>query len=210
MHTYLVGMSSFGGVVSASGSMWVGLGYSVDFDDEALINAGVSDLSFAGIAQIDPLTNAVTRHAIAGAVEPTGMKVDGSTIWVTDMFADKIFKFDIATTTVTETISLAAGSNPRNTDFDATYLYVALNKAAGGGNSEILKIEKANTANVVTIDTTAPITDYGTFTVFVVNNKLFWTDQSQHVGVIDLSTNGKMYETTATFSSSNHFGCQAG
>ena len=50
MHTYLVGMSSFGGVVSASGSMWVGLGYSVDFDDEALMLMNWSAVADAGAA----------------------------------------------------------------------------------------------------------------------------------------------------------------
>lgn len=212
--TYHVSLPSFGGVVYANGFVYVGLGYSTSFHEEAFTLAGVEDLQFAGLAKIDPSTNEVTRLSIPGALSPTGLSIDtgnSNVMWITDQFIDKVYRYDLSTETVLETIELDADMRPRGIDNNSNYIFVALNKVGffSEGNSEILRISKADTSSRTIIDTTAPNTESGTFTVFVVDNYLLWTDQSRHVGLVNLSNAAKTYETTS-FSSGNHFGCLVG
>lgn len=208
--TYQVAMQSFGGVVYANSAIYVGLAYHADFADSALTNAGVADLDFHGLAKIDPSSNTVTRISIPGAQQPTGMKVDGSTIWITDRGLDKVYKYDASSDTVTATISLASGSSPRGIDVDNNYVYVALNKA-GPGNSEIVKISKTDTTQQTTIDTGASIGTLGsgTFSVFVANGNLIWTDEAGHIGSVNLSNGASAFDTT-TFANDNRNGCLVG
>lgn len=211
LHTYALSMQSFGGVISANNNIYVGLSYNLDFDSAAETNAGITDVSFSGLAKINPSTNAVTRIAISGSVAPTGMVIDStdSTImWITDREASKVYKYNLTLDSVLQTITLSAGSNPRGVDDDATFLYIALNKDAGG-NSQILKINKVTLAQT-SIDTGAPNSDGGTFTVFVANSLLLWTDQSRHVGSINLNNNNQKTFDSTVFADSNHFGCLVG
>lgn len=213
--TYHVSLPAFGGVISANGHIYVGLGYSTSFHEEAFTLAGVSDLQFTGLAKIDPSTNEVTRISIPGAFSPTGLSIDANNsniLWITDQFNDKIYKYDLSTETVLETIELEAGLWPRGIDNSAGEVFVALNKEwdpIEEENSKILRISKADTSSQSIIDTDAPNNAFGAFTVFVVDNYLLWTDQSQHIGLVNLSTNTKTYETTE-FATGNHFGCQVG
>lgn len=213
--TYLVSLPAFGGVISANGYVYVGLGYSTSFHDEAFTLAGVENLQFAGLAKIDPLTDEVTRIAIPGAFSPTGLSIDvidSNVLWITDQFIDKVYKYDLSSNTLLETIELDTASRPRGIDNNGSEVFIALNKdwsPDAEENSKILRISKADTSSRMIIDTGAPNNGNGAFTVFVVNDHLLWTDQSQHVGLVNLSTNVGTYETTE-FSSGNHFGCLVG
>lgn len=211
VHTYMMSMQSFGGAVYANGNIYVGLGYNSNFSNDAFTYANQTSISFYGLAKIDPTTNTVMRIPIPGSQTPTGITVDAnntSILWVTDQGTDKVFKFDTNSNTVTQTISLAAGSRPRGIDDNGSYLFVALNQnfIASDGHSEILKISKADTSQQVIIDTGAENTSSGTFTVFVAGNLLLWTDESRHVGAINLTNNATTFQTT-TYAVSNHFGC---
>ncbi len=112
-------------------------------------------------------------------------------------------KFDTTSETVIDSIALTVGSNPRGLSTDANFVYIALNKPAGG-NSEILKVDKTNLTTQTTIDTTASNTNGGTFTTFVFNDFLVWSDQSNHIGIMTISTQAKLVFTTVD-ANSNHF-----
>jgi len=209
-HIYDFGFNSYGELRYANGYIWQVIDYSYDFST-ASEAAGAVDVNFHGIARIDPSDNSVTRYAISGASSLRGTVVDSSDstiLWLTDISADKIFKFNTNTHTVTQTISLASGSMARGIANDGTNLYVALNKNSGG-TSEILQIDKSNTVSQTTIDTGKSNTSAGTFTVFVDGTTLYWTDQSAHTGAINLKDGTKVSSNTSD-TSSNHFGCKVG
>ncbi|MGH9922186.1 MAG: hypothetical protein ACRD38_05500, partial [Nitrososphaerales archaeon] len=230
-HIYEFGLTGFEEVIYANGNIWVALSYKFDFDQFAEA-VDVTDVEFAGLIRINPITLEVTRIEIPDAVEPTGLAVDAdepSILWLTDKQADKIYKFDTEILIVTQTITNPLIDEPRGIDNDQTSLYVALNKPAvdddfdfiADNNSEIAVIDK-QTQTVTIIDTGASIGDaflgFGTFNVVVAGpDILAWTDQAAdidpdtgmfvaHVGTIDLTTfDVEVFNTD--FAVSNHFGC---
>lgn len=215
-HTYSLDTRPQAEVIFANGNIWAALSYNFDFDEFAEA-VGVSDVFFAGLVKVNPTTLQVERVQIDGADAPTGLTVDASDsniIWVTDNLADKIYRFDTVTQTVTDTVSDPLIDEPRGIATDDSNVFVALNKFGDldgdeipDGNSTIAQISKS-TLQVSVIDTGAPVPndDDGTFSVFVNNGLLVWTDESSHVGIIDLITGEKSFETT-TDTESNHFGC---
>lgn len=210
-HIYDASVSGFGGMLYTNNFIWTGMSYTVDFDSYA--NAGgVSDVSFSGLVRINPTTLATTYYPISGSSDIRSMAVDSidsSIIWVTDKLNNKIFKFDTNSNTLTDTLSLATGSKPNGVSSDSNFLYIASNKDAGG-NSEIIKIDKASQA-VSIIDTGAPNTNGGTFTTFIFGNFIVWTDQSSHIGSVStLNNNLRGFITTSSVTSSNHFACAVG
>ncbi|GEM_PF-4024576 len=215
-HDYSLSTSPLTEIIFANGNVWAALSYQFDFDEFAEA-VGVSDVLFAGIVKVDPTTLQVERVPILDAEAPTGLTIDASDpsiIWITDILADKIYRFDTVTQTVTHTVSDPLIDEPRGIATDDTNVFVALNKFGDldfdeipDGNSTIAQISKS-TLQVSIIDTGAPVPndDDGTFSVFVNNGLLVWTDESSHVGIIDLITGEKSFETT-TDTESNHFGC---
>jgi streptogramin lyase len=211
-HLYAFEVLNDGEVQFANGNVWVTLQYLLDFDEFAEA-VGVMDVSFAGLAKVNPTTLDVTRIAIPDAIRPTGLAVDATEpniLWVTDFVADKVYRFDTTTESVTETITLDVGSFPRGVDTDSNNVFVALDKFPPG-NSEIAQINKS-TLDITIIDTGAPIDEdlggTGTFSVFVNGGLLVWTDRSNHVGTIDLVTSEITVENTSPDSiDRNHFGC---
>jgi hypothetical protein len=220
---YLFGIPSFGEVVFAGGNIWVALSYSLDFSEADELETG-GDKSFAGLVKVNPNTLAVERIPIEGAITPTGLAADSldpSMIWVTDQPGDKLYRFNTISGTVIQTISDPLIDEPRGIATDASNIYVALNKPAvdndedfvPDNNSEIAQINRS-TGAVSIIDTGAQLVDIfllGTFSVFVAEDEIFgnllvWTDQSQHVGTVNLLTGEKSFDTTSD-TNSNHFGC---
>jgi hypothetical protein len=216
--TFAFDVSSRGGIVFVNGFIWIGLTYSATFDDFTH-DLGIGDKSFSGIVRVDPSTLEVTRFQIPGAGLIASINVDrmeSTMIWVVDNTEDKLYKFDTATLQVIQTINLPEGSQPNHLDTDfSKNIFVALNKANLSGEdvdgelfSEIAQIRK-DTLDITIINTGAPNFNFGTFTVFVTGDfmeLLIWTDQSGHVGTIDLLTGEKTFEVTGEFDS-NHFGC---
>ncbi|MFQ5970508.1 MAG: hypothetical protein ACE5J2_08460 [Nitrososphaerales archaeon] len=210
--------------------------------DAEFLGAGGEDsgpglLDFVGLAKVNPTTLEVNRISLLddGALSIEGVVVDSvdpNVLWLTDLVGEQVFKFDITTETVEATIPVDAltldfeslGLNPfvftdpAGIDTDDNNVFVALNilnidDPGEEDNSLIAQIDKL-TLDVSIIDTGAPNTDLGTFTVFVNSGLLVWTDQSQHVGIIDLNTFESIPDTTTglpffttEFSDSNHFGC---
>lgn len=204
------GFDSYGEVQNTNGFIWVVMKYNYDFS-QTNNDCGATDTSFVGIIKINPSTNAiVSRTAISGATAPRGIDIDPSdstVLWITDFSADKIFKFDTDTLTVDQTITLPASSKARGITCTVTDCYVALNKASGG-NSKILKVVKAD-GTTSEIDTGASNTSSGTFEVDITStNFLMWSDQSGHVGSIDLNNLDLKTVTTTTNINSNHFGVE--
>ncbi len=206
---------SFSEVKFANGKIWVGLAYHEEWDN-ATRNAGVPIIDFRGLVKIDPsmvdvnVLQAVKRIPIPDAVDITGLtidSVDSNIMWVTDETGSHVFKFNLTTEKVEQTINLSPGSDPRGIATNADNIFIALNKPAGG-NSTILQINKLDTTQQIPLDTNAQNVRFGTFTVFVFGDFLIWTDQSQHVGKIDLVT-GKRTVNATEFNESNHFGCIA-
>ncbi len=143
-------------------------------------------------------------HQVTGLIADS---VEPNILWITDFDGSRVLKFDTNAEIATETINLPANSNPRGIDNDSNSVFVAFNKFLGG-NSEILQINKADTSQQTIIDTTAPNTSKGTFSVFVNNDLLVWTDGSSHVGIIDLSTAPpSVLQVVDTETTRNHFGC---
>lgn len=206
-NTYQFGFSSFGEVKVTNGFVWTLIDYNYDFSS-ADNTCGANDVAFHGIVKINPNNNnVISRTAISGAENIRGVTVDAfdSTIlWIADNTADKIYKFDTDILTVIETITLPAGSKARGIVDDGTNLYVALNKASGG-NSKILKVVKA-TGVTSEIDTGASNTSTGTFEVDIASGYLFWSDQSGHIGSINLVDYNDKTFTNTVQTSSNHFG----
>lgn len=212
-HTYDLSTGSFGEMKLANGYVWVLLNYSWDFDSEG--EAILSDQSFNGLVRINPSDNSITNYSISGSSALRGMTVDStdSTIlWITDNTQNKIFKFDTNSNTVTQTINVSTSSpSLRGIANDSTNLYVAMNQASGSGNSKILQINKSTLVETV-VDTGATNNNGGSFSVFVVDNNIIWTDQSGHYGMYD-KTNidaTKTTRNTTSQTSSNHFGCVVG
>ncbi len=212
-HTYDGSGESFSAMIFANNAVWAGLQYNYQFDSFAQANAGISPVTFVGLVKIDPATLGVTRIAISGAQSITGLSIDKSDptiLWLTDERASKMYKFSTTSQSVLTTTVLTAGSNPRGIDNDVSNIYVALHKSSfGGGNSQILKISKADTTQQTLIDTGVAMFGAGTFTVFVSGSTLFWTDESQHVGTVDLGTLAVTSQTTIN-SNGNHYGCTVG
>ncbi len=203
-HIYQFSSNSFGGIEFSNGSVWEALNYYLDFDSFAE-SVGVIDVTFNGLAKINPITDTVSRIPLS-ASDVRGLSVDSvdsDILWITSQSDDQIIKFNTSTELVLDSATLTSGSNPRGLSTDNNFLYVALNKPAGG-TSEILKISKTDLNNQQLIDTTAPNTNGGTFTTFVFGNFLLWSDQSNHIGVyvIPLSQN---FVFTTTDANSNHF-----
>ena len=111
LSTYDLSTGSFGEIKWANGYIWVVLNYSWDFDsDQALL----ADQSFNGIVRINPADNSVTSYAITGSAALRGITVDvtdPTILWIADNTANKVFKFDTTSNTVTQTINLPAGTN---------------------------------------------------------------------------------------------------
>jgi hypothetical protein len=202
-----------GTVVFANGFIWVGLTFFRDWDAQARAD-GLPILNFTGLAKVDPLSLEVRRINVTGANEVTGLVVDpflSNIIWITDFVGSRVIKFNFATETVEAIIQLSEPfdeTNPRGIAVDLNNVYVALDKPFQfeDQQSEIARINKSTLAFDI-IQTGAPLTDEGTFSVFVVNTVLIWTDQSRHIGTIDLINESKDFIITQT--DSNHFGCLA-
>lgn len=230
-HLYPLGASSQGGVLFANGFIWIGLTYNLDFDEFANDPAvGVNDRTFSGLARVDPSSLEVTRFAIPGGGDIASLNIDSldpSMIWIADKgvfdpetgstVGDKIYKFSTTTLDVVQTIPFEDDQNPNHVATDSTFIYVALNEfnpfgevTEAGPFSEIAQIDR-NTLETTIISTGAPNTNLGTFTVFVDDERdfLVWTDESGHVGTIDLLDGESTFETTGEFDR-NHFGCFIG
>lgn len=207
-HTYTFGVNSRGESKFTNGNFWVLLDDVRDFDSNAE-SLGVTDVSFHGIVKINPTTFSATRIAIAGT-SMNGLaidSVDSTILWITSMTDNKLFKFDTSTDTITQTISLPVGSKPRGLVTDDSYVYIAENKAGGSGeNSLILKVKKSD-STITTLDTTASNTSTGTFALMRVGTYLGWSDESGHVGLINLNTGSIVTVVNTTNISSNRFAC---
>ncbi|MFQ5941867.1 MAG: hypothetical protein ACE5KA_09250, partial [Nitrososphaerales archaeon] len=182
LHTYQFNVPSAGGVVFTNNYAWIGTTSNLDFDEFAEA-VGVSDVNFSGIVRLDPDTLEATQVPIPGAGFIAGMDVDSidpSFIWIADFTGDKIYKFDTNTLQVVQTIPLPAGSNANHIANDELDIFVALNKEGGPGqNSQIQQINRltGEQGGQNTIDTGAPNTEFGTFSVFRTGDQLVWTDQ---------------------------------
>jgi hypothetical protein len=213
-----LGANSKAGIVSTNGFIWVGLSFVFDFDDIAN-SIGIEDQAFSGIVRINPVTLEQTRIAIPGSIAIASLNLDStelSMIWIADRGVAKIHKFDTNTLQVVQTIDLEPGSEPNHAATNESTIFVALNRPGDFGLfSEIAMIDRATLA-ITKLDTTAPNTNFGTFTVFVEGQVLAWTDQSGHIGMFDLSTREPTpildeqtelpFITTGEFDQ-NHFGC---
>lgn len=212
-HAFRAG--GFSSVVNAGGYIWVGLKYDIPFSDDEKTYANVTDVHFSGLAKINPTTNVVEQIAIPQLNDDgvSGMVADGSSIWISDPVNSQVLKFDTNTNTVTTSATLPTNSNPWGIAVDSNNVYVALNENQANlihSNSTIAEIPKANTSSVTYLDTGAPTTDEGTYSVFVVGQKLFWTNLSGAVGNIDLVTGAKTHDGTSSWAADNHFGTQVG
>lgn len=207
--TYHFGFDSFGELKFTNGYVWELIDYVYDFSNADNL-AGSADVTFHGIARIDPDTGAVTRYAIAGASALRGISVDvtdSTILWITDITGDKLFKFDTDTGLVVDTISFSAGTKPRGVTNNSDSVYIAMNQAGGSGNSKIMKVLKSD-YSTSEIDTTALNSAGGAFSVYVVDTVLFWTDESSHIGTILISNPTTVTVTdTSSETSANHFGC---
>lgn len=208
-----INMVGFGQVIFANGYIWQVISYSSAL---STFGSGLADnVSVHQLVKIDPASVPVgigVIHAVdrfnLGVIDVRGVVADGNILWITSQSESKIVKFDTVTETST-IISLDPNSEPRGVVADSTYVYVALNKPTGG-NSEILRITKSNTAEQIIIDTGASNTNRGTFNIFSVNTAIIWTDESGHYGTFDTSNpvaTMTVTDVSGSGSNYNHFGC---
>ena len=216
-HNYSFGFGSFGELVFTNNYVWQTLDYNIDFDSFAN-GLGINDVSFHGIARINPSDNSVTRFSISGASVLRGLSVDvtdSTILWLADNSQDKLYKFNTNSGIVTDTINLPVGSKARGVTNDSSFVYVAENKAGNGvDTAKILKIKKSD-STITEIDTNIIIGNLksGTFSVLasISNDVLIWTDESNHIGMIQLSNNNiKTSSNTSGVTSTNHFMCVEG
>ena len=212
-HDYVYGTSSLSEIKYSNNFIWQLADIDYDFST-ASEAVGASDYHFHGVIKIDPNTDSVVnRYSITGASSLRGMSVDStdSTIlWITDITTEKLYKFDTSSGLVTSTITLPSGSMPRGLANDVNSVFIAENQNSGS-TSKILKIFKSN-STISEIDTGQTInivgSHHGTFSVFVANGLLLWTDESSHVGQIQINnTNLKSASNTSSNTDTNHFGC---
>jgi|APSaa5957512535_1039671.scaffolds.fasta_scaffold01088_14 YVTN family beta-propeller protein len=217
LHTYQLSSTGFAGIVYHDSFVYAGLNYDFDFDANG--NTVTPDISFNGLVKINPTNNAktyipISSTDITGIAEGTPITsgVGNSTttknelLYITSMTDDKVFILNSTSETVIDTITLTPNSKPRGIAVDENHIYVAMNKAAGGV-SQFLQIDKSNT-NIKKVKTTpASNTAGGTFSIFVEDGVVFWTDQSGHVGTWIIQNNEHAATTTTGNTESNHAGC---
>ncbi len=201
-----------GGVVFANGFIWITLTFSLTFDDAAH-SIGLNDNSFSGVVRVDPVTLNVTRFSIPSAGELSTPNVDflnGSMIWIPDKNSSRVYRFDTSLGQVVQTVKLPEGSEPNHIATSDKSIFVALQIENPFGDtgvfSEIAQIDRSTPEVINIINTTAPNTFEGTFSVFFNNGLLVFTDVSGHVGFIDLTTGKRTVFDTVT-TQGNHFGC---
>jgi hypothetical protein len=218
LHAYTGNTGVFEQVLVKDGIVWTALSYHLDFDAFAETNAGVTDLNFAGIAKFNPDSLDLRRIALPRATETSGLAADPSDsdiLWVANRGPNtELYKFDTATETVIETIDLKGNYNPHNLAVDANYVYVPLGVSRdfeNEQNSMIMRVDKA-TKETLLIDTGAWNSDEGTFSIFLdeATNTLHWTDNSHHVGSIDLEKGSKLWQDNRLSINNNYFGCKVG
>ena len=210
-----------GEIQHANGFIWVAVNYSIDLsamdsgghttEKNAIISGNPEGVVFYGLVKIDPVTDNIVKHIdleSEGFTDVRGLTTDGTNLWITSQVNDKVFKFNTVTETVDQNISLTSGSNPRGVAVDSTYVYVALNKSAGG-NSEVLRINKSDLTQTV-LDTGVANTSGGTFSVFVADDALLWTDESGNTGSFIRPGNSPQTLSIDGNTSKNKFGCQVG
>lgn len=200
-HTYDFGSEGyFSNVVG--GNLYVAGSHYFDFDAQAEV-VGVADVNFAGLYKVNPSDLSVTRITIDGASKPRGLSVDGAILWVTDLLANKIFKFDTTTDTVLATFT--GITQPFGIDAsDPSFLFVGQFNAPN-----IYKISKSDGTISKTEATGHSIG--GVYSVFVdpSSKAVYWSgSDTGAVGYFVDGTATKQVFTTST--SSNHFMIKVG
>ncbi|MFY3741271.1 MAG: hypothetical protein HMLIMOIP_001725 [Candidatus Nitrosomirales archaeon] len=194
----------------ANGNIFASVSYRVDFPID-INNLGVNDLFFVGLIKVNPITLEQERISLSEFGVFTTFGINGDVLepnilYLSDPFSNQVLFLDTnEPETVLATVSLDPQTFPSGISNNATNVFVALFKSPPG-NSTIAQINKSS-LSVSIIDTGAPIAAnrLGTFTTFINNDVLVWTDASNHVGTIDLSTGEKTVNNTVT--TNNRFGC---
>jgi hypothetical protein len=214
-NTYEFGCGSFGELKFTNSYVWAV--FDCVFDFSATDNAnGVVDYSFHGVVRINPTDNSVTRYAISGATGLRGISVDvndSTILWITDRDSGKLYRFNTNTGLVTDTVTLPANTNAMGVANDSTAVFIAENDDGGTGvTSKILKVQKSGfSTSQIDTDASVPNGKTGTFSVYVSNGLLIWTDRANHVGTIQINNvNVKTLGTTTGTTDSNHFGIVEG
>jgi hypothetical protein len=125
-------------------------------------------------------TGVVERYNISPIRYGSHMIVDTNYIWISDITADAVVRFNILTEQVDLTVS---GLNrPLGLAIKDNILYVAENKEETYETGEIKMIDKT-TGEILGSLITAEITQSGPYMVYVDSEgNLWWSDNSQHVG----------------------------
>jgi DNA-binding beta-propeller fold protein YncE len=87
--------------------------------------SGSGDTTF----HISSSTGQVLDHFLPFGPQPTGLAFDGTYLWSSDNYYDEIYKIDLNSYTIIDTIDAPGGDYPNGLTFDGQYLWVANNDA---------------------------------------------------------------------------------
>lgn len=227
---YNSGFNSFGGIEISSvlGKAIIGQNYKWNFIDDDN-TAGLNDITFNGLVKLDyttldPSDNIYINMTANNVTDIRGLHIDKNNnnhIWITSQQDNKLIKFDLSkndATGILASVTFPNGTEPTELSDDDDFLYIGTVKTVNGNNS-ILKVNKTDITSYELIDTGATNNQTGTgsgrekggvFSTFTVPDKqlVFWSDQSKHIGYLDLGNNTKTVIQTSK-PNSNHFACSA-
>ena len=127
-------------------------------------------------------------------------KPDGSYLWITDIVGGRLHKFNVETETLEHTYE--GFERPLGIEVDSQFVYVAENVAPPNPTNECGKIAKLDkqTGNITRISTNAKITREGPyFLMFDLYGSLWWTDNSNHYGVITPTGETYVYDSSSPY-----------
>lgn len=106
----------------AAGLAW---GNSNIWNNNNKQGSSVGDTTF----NISSSSGAIIDYFLPFGQQPSGLAFDGTYLWSSDNYSDEIYKIDLASYTIIDTIDAPGGGYPNGLTFDGQYLWVANNDA---------------------------------------------------------------------------------
>lgn len=138
----------------------------------------------------------VSTFKIEGSSSLAFMEEDDDCVWITDVSEGKVFRFNLQSEQVDDVVE---GLNrPLGLTVDSQFIYVAENGIGAKRKGTIAKISKKDLTLTARIQTAeiSYTSNKGTYDVlFDSYGNLWWTDNSAHLGYVDMEGNVYVYDS---------------